>query len=243
VTIAVCAGLFAHDAARLFDKAPAAAGRVYQTGVGERLTIGLADGSTAILNTASRLRVAYSDRERRLVLEDGEALFTVAKGQPRPFVVTAGGRSITAHGTEFDVRLDSRTLKVALVEGVVSVRAAADAREVRLAPRDVLVAEGNLTSVRSGSDLAAFVGWRDGLVMFDNATLAEAAAEMNRYLEQPRLEIEPAVAGLRLSGAFRTGQTAAFLEALDQGFHVVVTERTPRRIVLGARRGRAASGA
>jgi transmembrane sensor len=217
-------------------------GRIYQTGVGERLTINLADGSTAVLNTASRLQVAYTDQERRLVLEAGEGLFDVAKGQPRPFVVAADGHSITAHGTQFDVRLAPDQVKVALVEGVVSVKGRDPAAEVRLKPNEVLVARGETTSVRAVSDMAALVGWRDGLVFFDNATLADAAAEMNRYIERPRIEVEPSVARVRLSGAFRTDQSATFIEALEQGFPVAVVARSPDHIVLGRSRRAAAGG-
>lgn len=218
--------------------AAASAVRTYQTGVGERLTIGLADGSTVVLNTASRLRVCFSDRQRHVVVEAGEALFEVAKDQQRPFVVTAANQNITAHGTKFVVRLNREQLMVALMEGVVSVRRQdmAAASELSLKPNDMLIAEGETTSVRHIADATLLISWREGLVIFKDETLSEAAAEMNRYVERPRIEVRPKVAQLRLSGAFRTGQTADFAEALVQGFPVAIVERSKEHIVLGQAR-------
>ncbi len=73
--------------------APVHRSSLYQTAVGERLTVKLSDGSIAALNTASRLRVAYTAEQRHLVLEAGQALFEVAKGQTRPFVVIVDRRA------------------------------------------------------------------------------------------------------------------------------------------------------
>ena len=93
----------------------------YATAIGERRTVRLPDGSMMTLNTASRARIAYSNAERAIVLESGEAQFQVAHGQARPFRVIAGDRRITAHDTVFDVRLLRGNVQVLLVEGVVSV--------------------------------------------------------------------------------------------------------------------------
>ena len=47
--------------------------------------------------------------------------------------------------------------------------------------------------MRTVSDIAELVGWRDGLIFFDKSTLAQAAAEMNRYLDHPKIEVAPDV--------------------------------------------------
>ena len=217
-------------------QAPATANGLYQTRVGERLTVTLPDGSTAVLNTASRLRALYTEGERRLALEAGEALFEVAKGQKRPFVVVAGGQTITAHGTAFDVRLGRESVKVALIEGRVSVRAQAPgARVVEMRAQDVLVAQGQTASVRWVEDLHSLTSWREGILVFDNETLGSAVAEINRYVSRPIVLADPKVAQLRVSGAFRTGDTTAFIEALEMAFPVRVATRSEAGIVLASR--------
>jgi transmembrane sensor len=98
-----------------------ARGTVYATDVGERRTFVLADGSTVDLNARSRIRVDFLTDERRVVLEDGQALFQVAKDKGRPFVVHGGEATIRAVGTQFDVYKRSRGTTVTVLEGKVTV--------------------------------------------------------------------------------------------------------------------------
>lgn len=212
--------------------------RIYETKVGERLSARLDDGSTVVLNTGSRLSVAFTATERRLVLIGGQALFEVAKGQKRPFVVQAGDQVITAHGTAFDVRMDPpQIVKVALIEGAVTVqRRSRPARApTPLRPSEVLVASSDQESISRVPEVEQVTSWRDGLVVFDDESLAAAVAEMNRYVRQPIVLSDAKVGALRVSGTFRTGETAAFVEALEMSFPVRVTERTPEHIVLASR--------
>lgn len=211
---------------------------LYQTGVGERLKIALADGSTAHLNTSSRLRVAYSSAERRLMLEAGQALFKVAKDKDRPFLVLAGDRVVTAHGTAFDVRLAARSLKVALIEGTVTVASRVstpDAQPTRLRPNEVLSASGASVSVTKVADASQVAAWHDGFVVFEDDRLADAVAEMNRYVTKPIVIGDPHIADLRVSGAFRTGETRAFIEALELAFPLSAVEDSADQLVLRRR--------
>ena len=210
---------------------------LYQTAIGERLAATLPDGSRLTLNTDSRVRIAYDGRERRLVLERGQALFEVAHGQPRPFVVLAGGQRITATGTVFDVRLNpGNRVQVTLVEGRVLVRAdRAGAQVTQMQPSEVLVASAASATVARDPEIEHVVSWRSGMVIFENDSLAEAVAEMNRYVRQPIVLQDASVGRIRVSGAFRTGETDAFIEALELSFPVRVVERRGDAIVLGPR--------
>lgn len=211
---------------------------LYQTAVGERLTVSLPDGSSATLNTASRLRLAYTDKERRLILESGQALFHVAKGQARPFIVQALDRIVTAHGTTFDVRIAAdHKVKVALIEGAVTVanvrKSAAPPAELK--PSDVLVASGNEVQVARDPEIDREVSWKDGLVIFEDESLGQATSEVNRYVRTPIILEDDRLKQIRVSGAFRTGETEAFVEALQLQFPVKVVSRSGDRIVLGYR--------
>lgn len=212
--------------------------RTYQTAVGERLTITLADGSVAALNTSTRLRVVYSASERRLVLDRGQALFEVARNSARPFTVVAGDRIVTAHGTAFEVRVDQARIAVALIEGQVTVGrngASAAAPVTRMQPNDILVATGGTTRVTKSEDAKRLVSWRDGLVVFDNERLADAVHEVNRYVTTPILLGDERLAELRISGVFRTGETSAFVEALELGFSIRVVHDNQGRTTLTSR--------
>ncbi len=222
----------------LHTAAPATANPVYRTEAGQRLAVTLRDGSHLMLNTDSVVRVAYTDTERRLVLERGQALFEVAKRQPRPFVVTVGDREVIAHGTRFDVRIGRTATQVALIEGKVSVRDA-DHRDqpILLSPDDILTAGTGGTAIRHDAGAAlALASWSEGRIEFTNAPLSTAIAEMNRYLPRPITIGDDRAAALRVSGAFRTGESEAFLAALTSGFPVEVRRQGDGGIRISSRR-------
>ena len=93
----------------------------YTTAIGEQRSITLADGSTVDLNSRSKIRVAYHDRERDIQLLNGQALFHVAKDRTRPFIVHTNTTNIRAVGTRFDVYQKHNTTVVTVVEGKVAV--------------------------------------------------------------------------------------------------------------------------
>ncbi|OAM90798.1 FecR domain-containing protein [Termitidicoccus mucosus] len=81
----------------------------------------LEDGSTVELKPGAVIDVRYDEVARRVVLASGEAHFQVAKGQPRPFVVEAGGMEVRAVGTAFAVQLGAAQVEVLVTEGRVAV--------------------------------------------------------------------------------------------------------------------------
>ncbi|MBD8617965.1 FecR domain-containing protein [Sphingomonas sp. CFBP 13728] len=226
---------------RFADDAPAARiaeTPVYRTATGQRLMVTLTDGSRLTLDTDSRVRMAYTASERRLVLERGQALFEVAKHQRRPFVVTAGAQSVTAHGTAFDVRFDPHAVQVALVEGLVSVATkGVHGKPVAMVPDDVLTASVGGVSVQHIPGRAlALSSWSEGRLVFEDETLRQAVAEMNRY-GAPQIVITDAEAGrLRISGAFRTGEVQPFLDALEMGFPVTVDRHANGGITIASKK-------
>lgn len=94
----------------------------YATRVAEQRAIVLDDGSSVVLNTRSRIRVRFSDQERRVELLAGQALFEVSKDPARPFIVSSADARIRAVGTRFDVYRKESGTTVTVVEGTVAVR-------------------------------------------------------------------------------------------------------------------------
>ncbi len=86
------------------------------TATGEVRSMALPDGSTALLNTGSAIRLHYTNDERVVDVLAGEVDFTVVANPRRPFVVEAAGGRTRALGTEFVVR---RLGSGATVTGVV----------------------------------------------------------------------------------------------------------------------------
>ena len=211
-----------------------------QTALGATETLPLADGSRAILASDSRIDVRLSRRQRHVALAQGEAFFSVAKDPERPFVVAAGRHDVVAVGTHFSVRRDGPDLRVVVTEGTVRLESRADGRSARpaslLPAGSVALVRGNDVLVRSVAldDAERLLDWRQGLLAFRDTTLAEAAAEFNRYNAR-KLVIGDAEAGaLRIGGSFRADNATAFVRLLEQGFPVRADE-TGQRIVLRSR--------
>jgi transmembrane sensor len=200
----------------------------YATRIGEQRTVLLADGSGVTINTASIVEVAYSERQRNIRLVQGQALFKVAKDTSRPFVVTAGNRTVTATGTVFDVRLEqSGKVSVLLVEGKVRVQKVTPANAIEpslvIAPIQMLDAGERLTfasavetqPIVAAVDIERATSWTRGQLVFRDDKLSDAITEINRYSENRLVITDPRVANLRVSGVFTPGANENFVAALS----------------------------
>lgn len=213
----------------------------YETAVGERSTVTLPDGSIMTLNTASVAQIDYDGSERGVRLLAGQAMFTVAHDRPLPFRVYAGDRVITATGTAFEVYLNGDRVRVALLEGVVKVSprgkptvSLTSTDEVLSAGEVLTAGPGLSTSVRS-QDVARLVGWRGGLVAFEDTPLSEAVAEINRYTNHPVILTDSSVGRYRVSGTFRVGEPERFARTMSELFPVDLTSSVDGRSTLANR--------
>src|SRR3546814_9336185 len=76
------------------------------------------------LNTSSKVRVNYGQRERLVTLEEGEAYFSVAQDTKRPFVVAAGEHRLrTSHGSFRVLKLAEKPVDILVQQGRVVVAA------------------------------------------------------------------------------------------------------------------------
>jgi len=223
-------------------------GEVYATGVGEHRVVMLADGSRMSLNTATKVRASLSSSKRVVDVESGEALFEVAKDATRPFLVTAGGTEVKATGTAFLVRLQSSrqevstSLEVTLIEGQVVLRPQAGLVGVAAGAGPVVMTAGEHVQIdgamaasriskvrvdRPGMDRA--VAWIRGEASFDDFTLSDAVAEMNRYSPKPIVLVDAGrLKELRVSGLYRTGDSASFARAVAALHGLDVREHSDR---------------
>ena len=121
----------------------------------------------------------------------------------------------------------SRLLISPLIEGRAQFDGldGAAPKHVTLKPGDVVVASENTVSVKKEdtADLATGLGWRHGLLIFRYATLADAAAEFNRYNSSKLVIAGPSVGRLKIVGTFATNNVAAFADVAEDVLHLKVT--------------------
>lgn len=206
---------------RLFrSHMPAASFTTYATHNGERANITLPDGSTAILNVASRLEVptdfAAGHRTVRLV---GEGMFSVLHRAGAPFSVAAGGDTTRVLGTSFAVRRypsDTMTT-VAVRTGKVGVRSL-----VLTAAQEAVLRRG-VEEVRS-VDATRF-SFTSGVLSLNGVPLAAAVAELDRWYDADIRLGDSALATRRLVGEYAAGSLADLSDILAGTCNVRVVRK------------------
>jgi len=205
----------------------------------QRRTVRLGDGSQLTLDRGASVRDLSSTVERHFVLMRGRARFDVARDARRPFVVDAGTGRIIAHGTEFDVSVEDRTIRVVLLRGVVEVRrrdqrGLSTDRPRFLHPGEQVIVGIDRIAEPSPAD-AQMLGWPDTMISFDDVPLSRAIDIFNQSSER-KIELAGAgVAARPLSGAFRRDDPEAFAQAVAASLDLIVDHATPGIIVLRSR--------
>lgn len=209
----------------------------YRTAKGERRTVVLADGTRIDLNAGSSLTVRLGAKERRVVMAEAEAIFDVTKDPRRPFLITAGDRTIRVVGTQFDVRRRDGRQSVTVARGVVEVSptGGAPGRSYRLTVGQRLDhREGEArVQVRAGSPEAAF-SWRSGRLIYRDEPLANVVADLNQYAPRPIRIADARTANLAFSGVLATSEGPNLVRILTMVAPVTSTE-TPNGLLLRAK--------
>ncbi|MBZ8140540.1 histidine kinase [Rubrivivax gelatinosus] len=197
-----------------------------RTGVGERRTLTLADGSELALNTDSALQLRFSAVERRLLLLRGELLLSTGAdpGAARPLVVETEYGELRPLGTRFGVRLLDDACRVDVFDGAVALLPAGAADRSR--PARVLQAGERACFTRTGVGATepaheADSAWSDGVLAVSGLPLAEFLAELGRH-RRGHLGCDAAVAGLRVSGTYPLADTERVLDLLRSALPVEI---------------------
>lgn len=209
----------------------------------------LDDGSKITLEPGSLLTVRFDTKQRELSLERGQARFEVAH-EERPFVVMAGGGSVTARGTIFDVIIArDNSVTVHLIRGAVDVArptqtaaaGEAGANITRLAPGETL-SFGSLIAPAMAEATAPMIAApplqsleTNGAIEFEKTPLSQVIAQTNQGATPSIRLADPAIGNLQVSGRFRIDDPAHVAERLATLFDLQVDRPSRDEIVLKAR--------
>ncbi len=207
----------------------------HATIIGQRAEVALADGSKLTLNTNTQLEVSWHLRSRRVTLHQGQALFTVAKATYRPFTVVADQANIRVVGTIFDVYRHPDHVTVTVEEGKVQVTSKAPTGYMRttINPNQqvTISANGNLQPAHN-INAASSLMWRDGKLVFEQATLTQAITEIQRYRHES-IHLQSAALGqLKFSGVFATDDTDTLLQLLPDILPVTIREQADGSLLI-----------
>jgi transmembrane sensor len=177
---------------------------------GETRTVTLEDGTFVRLGEGSHLRV-WGDPGTRAVSLEGRAFFAVIRDERRPFVVRTGPGEIRVLGTRFEVAEEPDGIRAVVVEGQVALSNRAGSVEVP-AGGVARMKRGQTPTSELVEDPWSLMNWPDGILVFQNTPLAEAAEEVSRHFQRPLVVSDSAVGTRRVTAWF---QGEAFEEIAD----------------------------
>jgi transmembrane sensor len=207
----------------------------YSTGIGEQRVLTLADGTRVELNSRTRLTIRFTDERRDVELNEGQAMFTVAKDARRPFVVLSRNLTVRAVGTAFDVNQQGTNTTVTVVDGRVAVGTPGSA-----SPAPVMVDAGEQVTApvqvhkplrAARVNVSAATAWTHGELVFEGSRLADVIEEFNRHNERQIVLADPALQDLEISGVYASTDPDLFIRFMRAQPHVRV-EETPGSVVI-----------
>lgn len=204
----------------------------YKTAAGEQRLISLSDGSSILLNTASKISVDYSQQLRSVILHSGEAHFKVAKDANRPFEVTTEGGKVRALGTAFDVRQWDGSMTVTVTEHAVSINPKQGSALTRLQEGQRVSINGQQTSPVETVNLKQAMAWQQRLLIFKDQPLRQVVAELSRYRAGTIVIADSTLAKHQVSGVFDASDTETALRTIEKSLRLKEYRLTDRWIVL-----------
>jgi transmembrane sensor len=215
-----------------------------QTAPGELRTITLADGSTIELSGGSEVSLQVTERERRVELVSGYALFDVTHDSERPFVVHTPRGDIRVLGTSFVIRVTETQVRTTVLRGSVSGAPARTGLLSALGPREAVTAVANEEIVLDdqGAEVIAIaaeviprrLAWQEHMLAFDGETLNEAIAEVSRQTGW-QFELEDPALGQMRVGGYVAADPEAFTELLSSSLNLEARREGERHVVLARR--------
>ena len=196
-----------------------------RTATGEQRTLHLADGTQINLNTHSAVDVRFDEKQRLIILQEGEILVETAHGDARPFIVETREGSMRALGTRFLVKREEQGTRLSVLKSAVAAHPESSPEEQILREGQQVLMRSNglgpIVALNSGAD-----AWTRGMLVVDNARLEDLVNELARY-RRGHLGVAPEIADLRITGSFPLHDTDKALSALLPTLPVQIEQRTP----------------
>lgn len=159
---------------------------------GQTATLRFSDGSIIKLNGGSTLRYPqrFNNSLREVHLK-GEAFFSIARDESKPFVVHAGNITTRVLGTSFNVKAydNEQKVQVAVAEGKVGVSQNKLTDTLTKENIQVVLEKNQWVTYRDekGSlekkegDIWELMAWKDQVLVFNGKSFEEAARMMERW--------------------------------------------------------------
>jgi ferric-dicitrate binding protein FerR (iron transport regulator) len=193
--------------------------RTLATGSGQRATVTLLDGSTALLGADSKVIVPPSFGDIRAVKLEGNASFSVVPDPANPFVVRAGPAKITVTGSVLDVTAPTEgvvgPVVVRMREGRAVLQVEESTRTLETGATAAIAPDGTI-SEPSPVELEEALGWIDGRFVVENRPLREVIPMLRRWYKLQILVPDSSLLAKSASVRVSLDSTQAALEAVER---------------------------
>ncbi|WP_019866467.1 FecR family protein [Methylovulum miyakonense] len=202
----------------------------YVTATGEQRRIELADGSAIILNTDSAVSLNFSDTQRGIKFLQGEAYFEVQPDKTKPFIVATEQGTVRVVGTRFTVKAGAIT-EVDVDSGIVACAGEISGNVQLTAGQHTEISPNNVSPATIINSTRSFA-WLKGRLIFQDQTLAQVIAELDRYHPGAILISDTKLRQTRITGNYKLGDTAAVIRTLADIIGAKVITFSPYLTVL-----------
>lgn len=185
----------------------------------------LPDGSTVFLYHDSKLNVAFTDKNREVLLE-GRAYFQVKRDEQKPFIVRTKNADVKVLGTSFVVDARGDDNQVFVESGVVLVTD-------RETDKNVELHKGEMVRLTSGPQLESnqiadinYLAWKDKKISFRKLPMTDVAVVLEDVYGLKVTFSDPALGACTLSADFnnKSKEEVAKLIAQAFGFDYLLNE-------------------
>ncbi len=160
---------------------------IFLTHHGEIKTYQLKDGSSATLNSNSKIHVSISNDNREVELIDGEAFFNVKKIKGVPFSVKGREVSVRVLGTQFSVKNSPESSSVIVLEGKVRVSSASspEIEAVTLTKdKSALLSKETTEITTKDTNARESLSWRNKKLIYNGEPLSKVISDLNKHFKK-----------------------------------------------------------
>jgi len=211
----------------------------YQTDIAQVQKIQLPDGTLITLSGKSRITAWDTGSERHVELLKGQAFFEVAKNPDKPFYVKAGDTLVRVIGTQFDVNRTTSLVRVAVLEGIVSVSDIPDNNKTINGQESLMITAGLQVSRNSDGGFSPvekvatmnFANWRSGRLVYSNARLQDVIDDVNRY-SRNQILLDETLHNIKVTIAFEVEQINSLPMLLTKMLPVVYARESSGAVLI-----------
>lgn len=193
----------------------------YRTAVGERQRLEPGNGVLVEMNTRTSMKMRSAAGRPGIELIAGEVAVTTDLPDAHPFRCYAGNCRILAGKASLDLRYDNDKVWVFCAGGMLKIKTGKNQKTLRARER-ILVAGGQIDTPAT-VDPVLVTSWRQGRLVFHDASFGEIVDEINRYRPGRIFIADRDLAGRRFNAVFEIAQIANVVPDLQRFSQASVT--------------------